>query len=143
MILLEKHILLRGVALFREIDEEVLTQIAFDAREERVAAGEYIIKKGDIGDTFYIIVEGKVYVEDDGKTIATLGKREIFGELAVLSPEARTASIVAAEECLLLKLQRHLLIDNIGADINLAMGIIQELCLRIRNMTKQIHELIF
>lgn len=142
MVLVEKLILLRGVSLFQKISDELLAELASSTTEEQVKLGHTIINKNEIGDTLYIIAEGRVAVKDEKVVLAELSAKEIFGELAVLSPEPRIASVVALEDTLLLKLQRHQLIDHVGMDINLAMGIIQELCTRIRSMAKQIHELL-
>lgn len=141
MILLEKIILLSSVSLFKDVSNEILAEIAFNTEIEHVEAGEIIIKKGDIGDILYIIVEGKVAIKEKNQVLTQLTAREIFGELAVLSPEARTASVVATERCVLLKLWRHHLLDILARDINLSMGIIQELCRRIQAMSHQIHKL--
>lgn len=140
MILLEKLFLLREVGFLKEASDELLGELAFYAEEERVMPGQIIIKKGDIGDTMYIIVQGKVAVKDEGKLLVELGSRQIFGELAVLSVEVRSASVEACEESLLLKLRRQDLIDHFSMDPKLTMGIIIELCARIRAMNKLLKE---
>lgn len=139
MILLEKLFLLREVALFKEVSDELLGELASYAEEEHVTPGHVIIKKGELGETLYIIVSGKVVVKDDEKVLAELGERQIFGELAVLSPEPRSASVEALEESLLLKLQRQDIIDHVNTDPKLAMGIILELCSRIRATNRRNH----
>ena len=128
MILLEKIFLLREVALFKEVSYELLADLASYAEEERVSAKQMIIRKNEMGDTLYIIVSGRVTVTDEGRVLAELRDLEIFGELAVLSPEPRSASVEAAEDTLLLKLQRQDLLDHFSMDPGLTMGIISELC---------------
>jgi CRP/FNR family transcriptional regulator, cyclic AMP receptor protein len=132
MILLEKLFLLREVSLFKEVSDELLAEIASYAEEEKVLGGQTIITKGEIGDIMYIIVAGKVVVKDEGKILAEFGEKQIFGELAVLSPEPRSATVEALEETLLLKLRRQDFIDFLSVEPKLAMGIIIELCARIR-----------
>ncbi len=136
MILLEKLFLLRDVALFKELPDDLLSELASYTEEERIAPGQRIITKGEIGDTLYIIVSGKVAVKDEGKILAEFGDRKIFGELAVLSPEPRSASVEALEDTLLLKLRRQDIIDHFSIHPKLMMGIIIELCARIRAMNK-------
>lgn len=140
MIAIEKLILLRSVAFFKKISDELLIEIAYYLQEERVAAQHCIIRKGEISDTLYIIVAGRVAIIDEGKILTELGSRQIFGELAFLSPEPRTATVMALEECLLLKLHRHHLFDHFGMDVDLCAGIIDELCQKMRSMAKQIQE---
>lgn len=137
MILLEKLFLLREVTLFKEVSDELLGEIASDAEEERVPRGHIIIQKGEIGDTLYIIVSGKVVVKDEEKILAEITDHQFFGELAILSPQPRSASVEAIEETLLLKLRRQNLIDHLNLDPKFSMGIILELCSRIREMNKK------
>lgn len=139
MILLEKLFILREVSLFKEVSDELLAELAAYAEEERFTPGQLIIKKGEIGDTMYIIVSGKVVVKDGSKILAEFGDRQIFGELAVLSPEPRSASVEVLEETLLLKLRRLNFIDHLSMEPKLTMGIIIELCDRIRAMNKTLH----
>ncbi|MGQ3888774.1 cyclic nucleotide-binding domain-containing protein [Legionella sp. CNM-1927-20] len=139
MILLEKMTLLRKVDIFRNVNDELLIELAGRVTEEYAKAGTSIIKKGELGDGLYIIVSGKVNVQNENRVLATLGDKEIFGELAVLSPEPRTESVIAAENCLLLKLKRYHLFEYM--DINLTISIIDALCQRIRAMANQIDKL--
>lgn len=132
MITLEKVLVLKTVALFKYTPEEILLIVAEAMKEELVEAGQLIIKKGDFGDVMYIIAEGSVKVHDGELVFATLGKREVFGELAALSPEKRIASITAQEDSLLLSIDSELLYDLMDMHSGLAKGIIQMLCHRAR-----------
>ncbi|KAI7838861.1 hypothetical protein COHA_007362 [Chlorella ohadii] len=72
-----------------------------------IRAGEGVIKKGEDGDTFYIIEEGAcVVVADDGKELARLGPTAYFGERALLKNEPRAATVQAATDVRLLALGR-------------------------------------
>ncbi|WP_419419114.1 cyclic nucleotide-binding domain-containing protein [Legionella sp. D16C41] len=139
MILLEKLAVLRSVDIFKNLNDELLIEVAGRMSEEYVRAGTLIVKKGELGDVLYIIISGKVAIKDGSKVLATLGDQEIFGELSVLSPEPRTESVVAVENCFLLKLKRYHLFEYM--DINLTISIIEALCQRIRCMAKQIDKL--
>lgn len=66
--------------------------------------GDYVIKEGDKGDTFYFIVEGKCIATkrdkdtQSDKTVFTFNQNDYFGELAMLKDEPRAASIIAVTE---------------------------------------------
>lgn len=138
MILLEKLFFLRTVNIFKKVKDDMLIDIASNTIMEKVPANQTIYKKGEMGDCLYIIVSGQIAMLDaDDKTLKTLGSKQIFGELAVLSPEKRLISVMTLEECVLLKLKREPLIESIGMDVNFAMAIIEELCQRIRYISKQ------
>jgi CRP/FNR family cyclic AMP-dependent transcriptional regulator len=137
MILLEKLLLLKGISIFAEISDELLAELAFHAQIETANPGQYIMHKGDVGDTLYVIIKGKVVVEVDKKVLSEFGEGEFFGELAVLSPEPRSASIRVLEPSEFLTLKREDLIERFGFDPKLMSGIITALCDRIRKITKK------
>jgi hypothetical protein len=73
-------------------------------------AGEVIVRGGDPGDAMFVIVDGTASVragsEPTGKTLATLGSGEVFGELALLLNQPRSATVVAETELDLMVLSR-------------------------------------
>ena len=90
---IERVLTLKSVEMFGSTPEEILADIAAILDELHHKPGEVIFEKGQVGDSMYIIIEGKVRVYDGERTIAQLGERDIFGELALLDPEPRFASI--------------------------------------------------
>jgi CRP-like cAMP-binding protein len=79
----------------RELDE------VLDSAENRwCPAGAEIFEQGDLGDRFYILLDGEVEVIRDGTVIATLGPGSFFGETALLLNTQRTATIRAATHAL-------------------------------------------
>lgn len=132
MITLEKLILLHDVPIFRYVSDDVLLELALAVTEEFIASGEPIVNMGEFGADMYIIAKGKVKVHNAEKTVAELGERDVFGEIAALSPEVRIASVTALENCLLLKINHEILYDIMARNIGLAKGIIEVLCQRTR-----------
>lgn len=85
------------------------------------AKGEVIFRKGDVGDFLYIIVDGRVEIleEKTGKQIqlATLGKGEFFGEMALLRQKKRTATVRCIEDCEIIAIRKadfNILMTNFG-----------------------------
>ncbi|HVJ93904.1 MAG TPA: FAD-dependent oxidoreductase [Labilithrix sp.] len=68
--------------------------------------GELIVKKGQVGRQFYIIIKGEVEVVADGRVVARLGAREVFGERALLEDTPRTANVRAVTPVDLLVISR-------------------------------------
>ena len=94
----DKYIrLVHTMDLFKGLDPGDLVKIMSMGLTEAVHKGTVIFKKGAIGKKMYVILEGKVNIVDEDKVIATLGKGDMFGEMALLSPEARSATAVAEE----------------------------------------------
>jgi MFS family permease len=97
-----RHVeLLRRVELFAPLSEAVLEQLARRAVPVAVAAGATVIRAGDVGDRFYVVVVGEVEI---------LGRRfgpgEGFGEIALLRDVPRTATVTAATDVELVAIER-------------------------------------
>ena len=79
---------------------------------EGFAAGEQIFKAGDAGDCAYLIERGsvEVFIADQGgeRLISLIGKNEMFGEIALIDHQPRTATVRAAEETVLVPVRRKL-----------------------------------
>eukprot|EP00092_Neocalanus_flemingeri_P014651 GFUD01015813.1.p1 GENE.GFUD01015813.1~~GFUD01015813.1.p1 ORF type:complete len:680 (+),score=166.60 GFUD01015813.1:294-2333(+) len=93
---------LKSVPTFVNLPEETLIKIADVLEEYSYKEGEYIIRQGAIGDTFFIISKGRVKVTrkeggNEEKFIRNLHKGDFFGEKALSGEEVRTANIVADE----------------------------------------------
>ena len=70
-------------------------------------AGETIVKEGDAGDRFYVVMEGEVSVRHDGQEVTRLGGGDHFGEMAMLSANVRSADVVATKDARLFELTRE------------------------------------
>ncbi|HEX2358559.1 MAG TPA: Crp/Fnr family transcriptional regulator [Solirubrobacterales bacterium] len=101
--------LLRRVPLFSELSQPELERIAQVAVPRRYPADTRIVHEGDPGDACYIVRSGSCRVtreHPDGRaiTLANLGPGAIFGELAMIDGQTRSASVEATEETELLAL---------------------------------------
>jgi CRP-like cAMP-binding protein len=132
MLTVEKVITLASVSIFAEVPDELLVEVASVLEEIEVSAGEEIVHKGDLGTSTYIIVWGKVRVHDGHKELRILGEREVFGELAALDPEPRSASVTALEDTYLFRMEQAALLDLLTQYVGVARGILRVLCQRLR-----------
>jgi CRP/FNR family transcriptional regulator, cyclic AMP receptor protein len=95
--------LLRRVPMFAALTDEDLERVATVTVPRQFAAGEFVFRQGDSSDTCYVVHSGRVRAtrsHSDGRTItlAAFGPGEVFGELAVLEEERRSATIEALED---------------------------------------------
>ncbi|XP_058891262.1 cGMP-dependent protein kinase 2 [Acipenser ruthenus] len=94
---------LRSVSLLRDLPEEKLSKIIDCLEVDYYDKGEYIIREGEEGNTFFIIAVGEVCVTQtmdgslDPQEIKTLGVGDYFGEKALISEDVRSANIIANE----------------------------------------------
>ncbi|BFZ17666.1 hypothetical protein BsWGS_20704 [Bradybaena similaris] len=94
---------LRSVPTFKGLPEETLSKIADVLEEMHYNNGDYIIRQGARGDTFYIIAKGKVKVTrrnsktQEEQVIRLLQKGDFFGERSLQGEDVRTANIISAD----------------------------------------------
>jgi len=109
--LVDKVFSLKSVPIFESLAEASLLDVARIMSYEEFKEGQEFIRKGDVAEDMYIIKKGKVIVVDGEAVLATLGENEIVGELAILAPIRRTASVKALTDVLLYKIEREYFLD--------------------------------
>jgi putative ABC transport system ATP-binding protein len=100
---------LRKSEVFQHLSPTELLNIAQKMKTETFAAGDAVFRQGEPGDKFYIIGAGKLDVVIDAggvagkerKLVRSMAEGAFFGEKALLTGEARSASIVATTPCTL------------------------------------------
>jgi MFS family permease len=103
----ERELALLGrLPLFAPLAPATVEHLARKLASLPVEAGEVIVRAGEPGELFYIVASGTVEVEAEGKPPQTLGPGDHFGEIALLRPVPRTATVVAREDGELLTLDR-------------------------------------
>jgi CRP-like cAMP-binding protein len=106
------HDVLRQVPFLSELGESDLLRISDALTSVTFPEGERLINKGDVGEVFYILREGKVKVHDIGfgdsqYVDQVIGPGDWFGERALLTGDARSANITAVTNCTTLCLSRE------------------------------------
>ena len=128
--------LLRSVPLFADLEEGELERFSHVAVPRSFPAGTRVFHEGDSSDACYIVSEGSFRVtreHSDGRaiTLATLGPGEIFGELAMLDGDKRSASAESITDGTLLALPandvRSLLARNPEIALKLVAGLVRRL----------------
>jgi CRP-like cAMP-binding protein len=133
LLTIEKVAILRKVAIFASTPDHILASVAQIADEETYEPGQEIMAEGEFGDFMYIVVDGQVRVHKGDQTIIMLDAGASVGELAVLDPEPRSASVSAAADTLLFRIDKEPF-DEVMADRpEIAQGVIRALCGRIRD----------
>lgn len=135
---IEKVITLKTVSIFSQTADEVLAEMASILKEQTAQAGETIVRKGEFGDSLYIIVAGQVRVHDGDHTLTHLGDRDIFGELSVLDAEPRSATVTATVETQLFCLDQESLYELMTTRVEVIYGIMRVLCQRVRQQNQKL-----
>ena len=87
--------LLSGVPLFAGLSRSQLGQLATIADEIDLAKGKVLIREGDRGREFFVLVEGEAEVRRKGRKLATRHAGEFFGEIALVTDLPRVATVTA------------------------------------------------
>jgi len=86
-------------AFFKNIDNQNLEKVIKFFKLNKFSKGDIVIRKGEQGGNFFIIVTGSVHVINDaGITISTLSKGDVFGEMSLICNEAVSATIQVRED---------------------------------------------
>ena len=97
--------LLTDVPFFQQLMAPRIAELVRVLRPRFAQPGEIIVRKGDDGDSMFVIASGEVAVElGGGREPIVLGPGQFFGELALIERTTRTATVRAADECKLLEL---------------------------------------
>jgi len=85
--------LIKGVPLFASASKQELAEIAGIADEIDLPEGKVLIKEGDTGREFFVLIEGTAEVARGGRKVASIGPGDFFGEIALIAKTPRNATI--------------------------------------------------
>jgi CRP-like cAMP-binding protein len=139
---------LSKVGLFAELTREELDELADCLRLRHYNAGRIIFGEGDPGAHLYLVAAGRVSVEvsaEDGRNLVfhTFGPGEVFGELALLDGEPRSADAVAQEPCDLLLLSRADFLRFLDVHPGVAIRLLAVLSRYLRQTNQQAQGIAF
>lgn len=138
---IEKVLILKRVDVFQQTPDDVLADIAALLEELEVPAGETVFHKGDLGDSLYIVVSGKLRANDGDHLLNYLDQSDVFGEMALLDAEPRVASVTTVEASHLLRLDQTPFFELISDRPEISIGLIRVLTRRLRARVHDVAEL--
>lgn len=130
--------LLARVPLFEGLSRPQLGRLAALAEQATYNAGRVIVKKGDPGRAFYVIVDGKAKVVK-GKIVtarreAELRRGDFFGELALLDGGPRAASVIASSPLTTIRIERSAFRRLLREDPDLTLKVLEGMARRTRKI---------
>lgn len=137
---------LSSVPLFVDLDGVELANVEEHCTPRKYPKNSMVILEEEFGDIIFIILKGTVKitrVNDEGKEVilALLGAGEIFGEMAILDGEARSANALAQEDCELLAIQKSEFLNLLRRNFKISFALMCELAKRLRKSDQQIEAL--
>jgi ATP/ADP translocase len=137
LITVEKVIALKAVDFFAQTADESLADLARSVEEVQLEAGEAAFVKDEPGDSLYIIISGQIIVHDGDHIFDHLAAEDVFGEMALLDPAPRSATVTAEEKSHLLRLEQERFIGLLEDHAEVGRQILQLLTRRIRRYLAQ------
>ena len=132
--------IIQSVPLFKGFGSEELKAVLDSSKEMVFRAGDTIVKEGDAGLGFYVILDGQGLVKRKGKTVGKLGRGSFFGELALLDNQPRSADVIAAEPTKCLVLLRWNFWSLVDKNKTIVRQLLQEMARRQRAADEALSE---
>ncbi|WP_343717711.1 cyclic nucleotide-binding domain-containing protein [Inquilinus sp.] len=141
MSLAEEVELLKRIPLFANIDTSKLKLLAFTSERVRFPAGQVLCRQGEIGRAAFIIIDGEADVVVDAETgpltVASVGRNDFVGEIAILCDVPRTATVQARTDVTALVIAKDQFFRMITEFPQMAIEIMRVLALRLERTTKE------
>jgi CRP-like cAMP-binding protein len=128
---------LRHVPLFAPLSEKHLRRVAKLFAVRRYRDGSVLVREGDPGDSFCILLGGKARVERDGVKTYELESRQWFGELALIDGAPRAATVTAHYETIVARLPRSAFQKLLRDEPRIALGLTESLVALIRELQQK------
>ena len=135
-----------SVSIFDGLDDQSLSNLEKIVSVRDYPKGSMIILEEEFGDIVFIVMNGTVKitrVNDEGREVilAMLGEYEIFGEMAIIDGEARSANALAQENCKLIAISSEDFIHLLKENFSVSLALMGELAKRLRKSDQHIEAL--
>ncbi len=143
---MKEYELLKQIPIFSCLDDEVLERLTTVAVRKKFARNTVLLNAGDITDSLYVIVSGKVKTvinDENGREIilSISGPGDYFGEMSLIDGEPRSATIVTREACQLLVFSKDDLKGVLRTEPDMVFTLLKGLVRRLRETDKKIESL--
>lgn len=140
--------MLQAIPALRNLTPEQIAIMSAHAARKHVDKGYVILHKGEVAESFYVIISGqvKIYVSDDENPdreviLKTLKAGDFFGELPMFDQAPRNASVAAMENCYLQVLSYNAFQRSLEGSPDIARRVMATLAYRVRDADRKIGRL--
>jgi CRP-like cAMP-binding protein len=135
---------LRKVPIFAKIEPTKLKLLAFTSEHLEFQPGEALCRQGEPGDAAYIVLDGEAEVlvqsEQGPMKVASIGKHDIVGEIAILCDVPRTATVLATTPLVALRVSKDGFFNLVTQFPQVAVEVMHELASRLLQTTARLTE---
>lgn len=136
----ERMRMLGTVPLLSGLTPLQLEKLATVGSEMVISGGVAIVREGELGLGFYLILGGTADVQRSGRTVASLATGQFFGESALLEAHPRTADVLATSQVRCWTLDRRSFWDVLGVDPDIDRARFEETVLKLRSSRGRLTE---
>lgn len=145
---LEVKNLLTNHTLFRDLEPRVIEQVADLSRTVQLEPEQILFFKGDDGDALYGVLTGHIRIsasEPDGKEVIfnIMGRGDVFGEIALLDGQPRTADAMAMDPTELFQIRRPDFVALLDTEPRLTKHLLELVCERLRVTSEMLEDSAF
>lgn len=135
LLTLEKILILKTVPLFKDIPEPALADFISSAEELAAVEGADLLNVNDEWSDMYVVLQGRLRVHKDGKTLKELGNTSVLGVLYALDPAVSGVAVSVLEDTTLFRVPSETLYQLISEHKSLEKAIIGSLCGQLRDLS--------
>ncbi len=132
---MERAIALRKVDAFSNVPIDQLAHVAAASREETCPAGSVLFREGEPPGGLYVILEGQVALERDGRQFGTAVSGEALGTWSLFDDHPRRATARVVEDALVLVLNRDDFYEVLAENVEVTRSLVQDLVSRLHELT--------
>ncbi len=129
---------LGAVPLFEDLSAKQLKKVAGLTDVARFMASATIVKQGEIGDSFYVVLTGQAKVVSNGRTLNHLLPGDHFGEISLLDGDPRTASVVAETEMTLVIITQKDFLAMLSKDPEITICLLEGMARTVRRLDRSL-----
>ena len=135
---IEKVLFLQEIDIFKFSHTEDLAHIAAITEEIIVENNKHLYKEGEIPDSMYMVIDGKVRLDREGKVVMIANHKDVFGTWALFDDEPRVVTATTLEESRLLKIDKEDFIDLLADNVQMTQGILKTMVKRLRGLMQRV-----
>lgn len=135
LLTLEKILILKTVPLFKDIPEPALADFISSAEELAAVEGSDLLNVNDEWSDMYVVLQGRLRVHKDGKTLKELGNTSVLGVLYALDPAVSGVAVSVLEDTTLFRVPSETLYQLMSEHKSLEKAIIGSLCGQLRDLS--------
>jgi CRP-like cAMP-binding protein len=126
---------LRDIPLFASLSKRQARRVANLARQQRFSVGTPIVRKGERGETFFVILDGEASLKLPNGKSRVLKAGDFLGELALFDGKPRSATVTARTPLLAMRISRRPFLKLVASDSELSLGLLKGLSERLRALS--------